>query len=240
MLKIISAKLDERVIVTRRGLPVRALGPGRHFLWGFGLDERRWSTDTIVFDMPASGHSISMLRVPWVIVDTVPEGPLTRDARSVQHLLRDPARTAVVIVTLAEEMPANEARDLTAKFDQLMGLRPQSVVVNQIYPSRFPDGSPQGRVLDGLVGELGDPGLDDRLRALALHGDLARSRRRLNERYVQQLAATVPAPQTHLPLLFTAVGLGPREIDYLSRLVETSWSGGASGAGATGSTGSGP
>jgi len=73
--------------------------------------------------------------------------------------------------------------------------------------------------------------MDDRLRALALHADLARSRRRLNERYVAQLAATVPAPQTHLPLLFTPA-IRNAEIDYLSRLIEGSL--GAVGAGAAG------
>lgn len=173
--------------------------------------------DTLVFDLPASGHSVSMLQVPWVIGETVPDGPLTRDARKVQQLLRDPLRTGIVLVTLAEEMPANEARDLTARFDQLMGLRPSHLVVNQLYPLRFPEGSPQDRVLGAL---LADGKTDDRLRALALHGDMARSRRQLNERYVGQLAATVPAPQVHLPLLFTPT-LGPAEIDYLSRLVES-------------------
>ena len=172
--------------------------------------------DTVVFDLPASGHSISLLRVPWSIVETVPEGPLTRDARSVQQLLRDPARTAVVMVTLAEEMPANEARDLTAKLDQLMGLRPHHLVVNQMYPVRFGAGSPQEKVLAALAGA---PDLDPRLRALAAHGDLARSRRLLNERYVEQLASTVPAPQVHLPLLFRPT-LGPAEIDELSRLLD--------------------
>jgi len=176
--------------------------------------------DTVVFDLPASGHSVSMLRVPWVIVETVPDGPLTRDARSVQHLLRDPERTGIVMVTLAEEMPSNEARDLTLHFDQLMGLRPHHLIVNQLYPQRFPDGSPQDRVLGALVGGLGDATVDDRLRALAQHGDLAKSRRQLNERYLAQLAATVPAPQIHLPLLFTPT-LGVPEIDYLSRLVES-------------------
>lgn len=174
--------------------------------------------DTLVFDLPASGHSVNMLRVPWVIGETVPDGPLTRDARKVQQLLRDPVRTGIVLVTLAEEMPANEARDLTARFDQLMGLRPSHLVVNQLYPLRFAEGSPQDKVLGALVGS--DGRLDDRLHALAMHGDLAKSRRQLNERYLGILSATVPAPQVHLPLLFTPT-LGPPEIDYLSRLVET-------------------
>jgi anion-transporting ArsA/GET3 family ATPase len=190
--------------------------------WFHTKEEKRGKPvwDTLVFDLPASGHSVSMLRVPWVIGETVPDGPLTRDARQVQQLLRDPVRTGIVLVTLAEEMPANEARDLTAKFDQLMGLRPSQLVVNQLYPLRFPEGSPQDRVLGALVGGLGEATMDDRLRALAQHGDLAKSRRLLNERYLGQLAATVPAPQLHLPLLFTPT-LGPAEIDYLSRLVES-------------------
>src|SRR3954463_16085194 len=44
MMKIVFVDLDERVVISRRGLPLRALGPGRHFLWGFGLSERAWLT----------------------------------------------------------------------------------------------------------------------------------------------------------------------------------------------------
>jgi regulator of protease activity HflC (stomatin/prohibitin superfamily) len=53
MFKIITVAIAERAIVFRHGLPFRALGPGRHVVWGFGLAVRRWSTDPIVFDMPA-------------------------------------------------------------------------------------------------------------------------------------------------------------------------------------------
>ena len=83
-------------------------------VWFHTTEEKRGKPvwDTVVFDMPASGHSVSMLRVPWVIVDTVPEGPLTRDARAIKALLCDPVRTAAVLVTLAEEMPVNEALEL--------------------------------------------------------------------------------------------------------------------------------
>lgn len=52
MMKHFDVGLDERVIVTRRGLPVRSLGPGSHTLWGFSLGERRWSTKALVFEMP--------------------------------------------------------------------------------------------------------------------------------------------------------------------------------------------
>ncbi len=190
--------------------------------WFHALETKRGKPvwDTIVFDLPASGHSISMLRVPWVIVETVPDGPLTRDAHSVQAMLRDTERTAVVLTTLAEEMPANEARELQVKLGALMGLTVQHLVVNQLYPDRFAAGTPQAQVLGALAGAP-DGSLGEPLTALTAHGEMARSRRLLNERYLAQLTAQVPVPQIHLPLLFTPQ-LGPEHIEHLSRLLEAS------------------
>jgi anion-transporting ArsA/GET3 family ATPase len=188
--------------------------------WYHTKEEKRGKPvwDTIVFDMPASGHSLSMLRIPWTIVDTVPEGPLTRDARAVQALLHDRERTSVVLVSLAEEMPANEARELQDKLS-LLGLAPEHLVVNQIYPNRFAPGSPQARVLGTL---LADPQTPPTLCAMAKHGELAQSRRALNERYLAQLSHQVRAPLTELPLLFVP-RLGHEHIELLSKKLEQAW-----------------
>src|SRR6187399_2432462 len=54
MFKSIRVKLNERVVTFKDGLPIRALGPGRHFLWGRRLTEQRWDTDKLVFSaLPA-------------------------------------------------------------------------------------------------------------------------------------------------------------------------------------------
>lgn len=58
MFKTFIVGLDERVIVLRRGLPIRALPPGRHTVWGFGLGERRWSTASLLFEMPAEMRAL--------------------------------------------------------------------------------------------------------------------------------------------------------------------------------------
>src|SRR5687767_6059645 len=133
--------------------------------------------------MPASGHSVSMLRIPWVITETVPEGPLTRDARTVQELLTDRARTAAVLVTLAEEMPVNEAIELETKLSSF-GVVPQHIICNQIYPQHFPPGAPVSRVLDALAA---DPTLSTPLREVVEHSTLSRDRHALNERYLTEL-----------------------------------------------------
>jgi anion-transporting ArsA/GET3 family ATPase len=182
-------------------------------VWYHTTEEKRGAPvwDTVVFDMPASGHSVSMLRVPWVIVDTVPEGPLTRDARTVKAMLRDPARTSAVLVTLAEEMPVNEAIELEAKLIAL-GIVPQQMLVNQVFPRHFPAGSPVSRVLDALVADAA--GLPPPLAQLAAHAELSRARRALNERYLAELHARARTKVDELPMVF-AQTLGAPEVKQL-------------------------
>jgi len=167
---------------------------------------------TVVFDMPASGHSLSMLKIPSVITDTVPEGPLTRDARTIEALLRDPARTAVVLVTLAEEMPTREAIEFAEHFRQL-GMPLSHLVINQVFPSHFPVGSTAHSVLDALGRSPGP--LDSDLDHLVTHAALARSRRELNDQYLAELRRTIDAPTAELPYLFVP-SLGPDDIDLLA------------------------
>jgi len=186
-------------------------------LWFHTTEEKRGKLvwDTIVFDMPASGHAISMLRVPWVIVDTVPEGPLTRDARTIKGLLTDPVRTATILVTLAEEMPVNEACELEVKLTKL-GIVPQQLIANQIYPDRFPHGSPMERVLDALISPSGIPAGGSPLVELAEHASLSRDRHHLNARYLAELRKRAATPVSELPILF-APKLGAEHVLALGK-----------------------
>jgi len=179
-------------------------------VWFHTTEEKRGKLawDTVVFDMPASGHASSMLRVPSVIIDTVPEGPLTRDAREVQALLADRARTAAVLVTLAEEMPTNEAIELEAKLTAL-GIVPQHLIVNQVYPDHFPPGSPVAKVLEAL-----DERAPSLLGELATHAGLARDRRALNARYLSELRTRAKTPLFELPMVF-AQKLEPAHVTAL-------------------------
>ena len=143
--------------------------------------------DTVVFDMAASGHSLSMLRIPWAIAKTVPEGPLTRDAREIQALLTDTDRTAFVMVTMAEDMPTSEAIDLAGQLDLHLGVELSSLVVNQLYKERFPEKSPQEAVLKCL--ETENPRGD--LAAITQHGLQHQSRRKLGEHYLARLKSAL-------------------------------------------------
>ncbi len=186
--------------------------------WYHTKEEKRGAPvwDTLVFDMAASGHSLSMLRIPWAILNTVPDGPLTRDAKEVQSLLLDPERTGVVMVTLAEDMPANEAIELTSNLQEHLKLHVSKLVVNQIYEDRFPAASPQAKILDALSRETWSSTGEQRdLQALTEAGVQWQSRRMLNEQQLARLKETLSLPTVHLPRLFVPA-LSSTEIDQFA------------------------
>ncbi|MBX3274669.1 MAG: slipin family protein [Sandaracinaceae bacterium] len=47
-----NVQLHERAVVFRHGLPIRALGPGRHTVFGFGLSVTRFDTRALTVDLP--------------------------------------------------------------------------------------------------------------------------------------------------------------------------------------------
>src|SRR5699024_363839 len=69
-------------------------------------DQPVW--DKVIVDAPATGHGIFFLKIPSVITNLIGSGLMFDEAQRILDLLRDPQRTALVLVTLAEDMPVNE------------------------------------------------------------------------------------------------------------------------------------
>lgn len=86
--------------------------------------------DRVVFDAPATGHIRQWLQVPEAVRRAVGMGPLHHVATRIKTLLFDPARTGLVPVTLPEELPVSEARELCA-FAKANGMAVGPLVVNQ-------------------------------------------------------------------------------------------------------------
>jgi len=176
--------------------------------------------DLVLLDGPASGHAPLMLRIPDAIVAAMPKGPLSRDARSIQALLRDATRAAFLIVTLPEELPAREAVELASAARGELKLPLGPLIVNAL-PSE----------------EANDPALDPLLQRAASLADLrndqlaatlrlaaaARAHRRLADQVVADLRRRLGLPIVTLPRLLTA-DLGPAEVTDLARRLETATS----------------
>ncbi len=91
----------------------------------------------LIVDAPATGHGLSLLSVPGAALDAIRGGPLRRHTAQVQSLLTDPARTLVLPVALAEELPVREVAELRARVDEL-GIRTGPTLANALEPPLDP------------------------------------------------------------------------------------------------------
>lgn len=97
----------------------------------------RYRFDRIIIDAPATGHAITFFSVPQVIVDTVPPGAMSQDATWMRDLLVDPKTTAVVLVSLPEELPVNETIELHDALASRVKMKSALVVLNGFVAPRF-------------------------------------------------------------------------------------------------------
>lgn len=167
--------------------------------------------DVVLVDAPATGHGLDMLRVPKVIVDVVPPGILRRDAERAWTMFRDPSQTAVVLVTLAEDMPVNETILLSGALTGELGLPVAQIVVNGMLPPLF---DPAERASLVAAGEQGsEPG------AHAIAAGARRAAREIVQAdALRRLGHELPAPKVFLPYVFESK-LGPKTLqDFARRL----------------------
>ena len=168
------------------------------------VDERgRHRFDVVLLDAPATGHGIDMLRVPKVIVEIVPPGILRRDAERAWKMFTDPAQTAVVVVSLPEELPVTETLELIAAIDDDLRLPLGALVVNAVVPVLFSED--EARTLSGALDrdEARDAGGAP---SASAQGVAAAARRAIEERAqaasLARLASATDLPRIFLPYLF--------------------------------------
>jgi anion-transporting ArsA/GET3 family ATPase len=68
--------------------------------------------DLVVFDAPASGQALSMIRTPFAAQETFGESVVGREAHNIARLLLDRRKCAMVAVTTAEALAMTETLEL--------------------------------------------------------------------------------------------------------------------------------
>ena len=87
MFKIIQVKLGERVIVLRAGLPVQALVPGRHWVWGRHITELRFNVgEPLFWALPEVREVIPREWYREVVVQPLERAVLFRDGKPLTFL----------------------------------------------------------------------------------------------------------------------------------------------------------
>jgi len=166
----------------------------------------RPSYDLIIVDAPATGHGVTFLDVPRVVHSAVRAGPLARNAGLVEDLIRDPARTLLLPVSLAEELPARETCELVARLGRDIDIAVDRIVINSVAGAPFPTGCED---LDERLAELPDDLEFRQLPRPSVLADCARylvSRYRLNRQYVEAIARDSGLPVVILPFLNQGIG----------------------------------
>lgn len=182
--------------------------------------------DTIVVDAPAAGHMLTFLSAPMGLSDALQVGPVRRQSGWLLDMLRDPSRTRVHLVTLAEEMPVNETLETAEALRTRVGISAGAVFANAVYSKLFtPAEAKRLAELDDptpLLTEAKTVGLnldDDDMDALFGYARFLEARRAIQDSQLKQLKKGVEEPIVELPFLFSA-GLALPDIETLADRVE--------------------
>jgi anion-transporting ArsA/GET3 family ATPase len=171
--------------------------------------------DLLIVDAPATGHGLTFLDVPRVVVSAVRAGPLKRHASAVEAMLEDEAATLLVPVALPEELPARETAELVKRVRDGVGIPVDRVVVNAVPAPPFPAALPDlDARLAALPGDARIPGLADP-HVLARCAAHLRGRYELAQEYVARIGEWTGLPLVTLPWLAEGVH-GAAELDRLA------------------------
>lgn len=103
----------------------------------YALRKTRYPWKTVIVDMPSSGFSIQLFAATHKAKSIIAHGPLhSRFVRN-HDLLRDPSFSRIVVVTLPEETPLRESREMILDFQNRGEMVVDTIVINQINPEPF-------------------------------------------------------------------------------------------------------
>lgn len=171
--------------------------------------------EMIIVDAPATGHGVSFLEAPRVVVSAVRAGPLRKQTERVEQMIQDADHTLVLPVALAEELPTRETAQLIARVRAEMGIAVDRVVVNAVMDAPFPDtlanlDESLRRLEHGLqCNSLPGP------EPLAACARYLLARHRLHFHYVAEIGRITGLPCPTLPYLSQGVR-GPADLELLS------------------------
>lgn len=145
----------------------------------------RHKYDTIIVDLPATGHAITFLGVPETANKVLRVGSVAEMSAELAAQLRDPKITDLVIVCIPEEMPVNESIELHEAAHDKLGLQAEVIFINMVRPSPVPkDGLKALEFLADTFEDVPGPGGIGRL---AEGGEIGMVWNRQDRQYIQKL-----------------------------------------------------
>jgi anion-transporting ArsA/GET3 family ATPase len=171
-------------------------------IWGkirFHEQERlkngSYKYDLIVVDAPATGHGISLLKLPIAILSILQKGALAKEGKELYALLTDKNKTSINIVTLPEELPVNEAKELTNIIENDLKMPLGNLFINSNNCKIF---SSQELELYRALSKSDENDIKTLIKA----GDYRLSREKLSQKYIKIALNHIDLPSIIFPYLF--------------------------------------
>ncbi len=151
--------------------------------------------DLVIVDLPATGHGISYLQSPRTFANIARVGPIHSQALQLQEMINDHEYSGTVIVSLPEEMPVNETRNLEDQLLSDVNVAVDRVIMNGLYEKSF--AKTDIKAIKRLLKND-----DDEVRAAGKAAISQCSRSESQAEQLERLERLVKAPVTTLPFIF--------------------------------------
>ncbi len=173
--------------------------------------------DQVIFDAPSTGHAIPVLNLPSKVLQMVRGGAFKRHIEWVEGFLKDPGKTAVVVVSAPEEMVVGETLELIDAV-QSIGISVLFTAVNKAYENPFT--GDEERIVLRHDEDNGAPG-EGRVFRLAKDHIV---RANTSDKYIKNLKARLNDRVTVIPKIFKK-DLMPADLKIIASGLETQLAG---------------
>ncbi len=214
--KITRSSLFDNLLDATPGLKeVMILGQIWRLVRGFN-EKGENGFDFIVIDAPATGHGLSLLKVPQTLVDMITVGPIAKQINYVKELLSDEKKTWLTLTTLAEELPVNEAVDFMEAVQADLGMHVVATFVNSVYQETF---SREDQAKIEEMAQSLDHEKNEELSALLKTAQKQIQRRQLQESHISTLRENTCGVIMELPFYYTNA-ISMNEIEDIAELIK--------------------
>jgi anion-transporting ArsA/GET3 family ATPase len=152
--------------------------------------------DLILIDAPATGHGLSLLRVPSTLSSMLQTGPMAEQTRWVEDMLQDSTRTCLILLAIPEELPVNEALEFERKAENDLNMSVAAIIVNMVYPEIF-------NLNEVLAIERMNHSKPEKKQPVIEAAQKQIIRRKLQQSYIHRLITEGEHPVFQLPFYYT-------------------------------------
>jgi len=163
-----------------------------------------WRYDLVLVDCPSTGHGLALLQAAQTMMEVTGAGPLYNNSSMIHELLSDAEKTAVLLVTLAEEMPVAETLEAVTTLRDNLSISLAGVIMNAVPPKLAPASD-----IAAWWPEVAEQGssLGGHAEAAVAHGEEILRRRLEARRHSERIQSQSRLPVIELPLLDTEISM---------------------------------